>query len=223
MCGRFTLAADTQTLQSAFPQVNFPAQAAPRYNIAPGTPVLALPNDGQRRATFFVWGLIPGWAKDPALGQNLINARAETLGEKASFRGAYKYRRCLIFADGFYEWQAQPASKNKIPHFIHLKNGAPFALAGLWEIWHSPDGGELASCAIITTTPNALMATLHARMPVILPRSAWESWLSPEPRSPQELQEHLRPYPAQEMEAFPVSTQVNRPANDHAGLIQPLQ
>lgn len=222
MCGRFALTADAQALQSAFPQLSFPAQVAPRYNIAPSQPVLALANDGQQRADFFLWGLIPGWAKDPAIGQKLINARAETLGEKPSFRGAYKYRRCLIFSDGFYEWQAQPAARSKIPHFIHLKSGAPFALAGLWEIWNSPDGGEVSTCTIITTTPNALMATLHDRMPVLLPPAAQQTWLSPAPRSPQELQHLLTPYPADEMEAFPVAALVNSPANDHAGLIRPL-
>ncbi|GAB4481935.1 MAG: SOS response-associated peptidase [Anaerolineales bacterium] len=223
MCGRFTLTLSAEALQSAFPQFNFPAQHAPRYNIAPSQPVLALPNDGKLQAGFFAWGLIPGWAKDPAIGQKLINARVETLGEKPSFRGAYKYRRCLIFADGFYEWQAQPAARSKIPHFIHLKSGAPFALAGLWEAWQSPDGGEISTCAIITTTPNPLMAALHDRMPVILPPAAQQAWLSPAPRAPQELQQLLTPYPAEEMEAFPVAALVNSPANDRADLIRPLQ
>lgn len=214
MCGRFALALDPADLQDAFPEFTFPAGLAPRYNIAPTQPILALPNDGSGKADFFVWGLLPSWAKDPALGARLINARAETLDEKPSFRAAYKYRRCLIFADGFYEWQAQRGAKVKVPHFIRLKSGEPFAFAGLWERWEAADGSEVRTAAIITTLPNELVRPIHNRMPVILPRQAYGQWLDPAPRPSADLRPLLIPYPAAEMEARPVSALVNNPAND---------
>ncbi len=222
MCGRFTLTVDTADLQDAFPEVSFPTPSAPRFNIAPTQPVLTLPNNGKNAADFFIWGLIPSWAKDPSIGNNLINARAETLGEKPSFRGSYKYKRCLIFADGFYEWKSMPGTKIKIPHFIRLTSGRPFAFAGLWDEWHSPDGSVIPSCAIITTEPNELMAGIHNRMPVILPPTAQAQWLDPAPRRPDELQALLKPYPSSEMTAHPVSTLVNSPANDRAECVIPV-
>src|SRR3990172_5471269 len=149
MCGRYALTIDPGDLQIAFPEFAFPAQDAPRFNIAPSQPIIALPNDGKNRVDFFVWGLIPSWAKDPSIGNRLINARAETLAEKPSFRSAYKYHRCLIFADGFFEWQARPETKSKVPHFIRLKSGKPFAFAGLWEHWQSAEGSEVRSATII--------------------------------------------------------------------------
>ena len=223
MCGRFTLAIDPADLQAAFPDFSFPAGLTPRYNIAPSQPVLVLPNDGKRQADYYIWGLLPVWSKDPSMGAHLINARAETLAEKSAFRGAYKYKRCIIFADGFYEWKAQPGSKLKIPYHIRLNSGQPFALAGLWDEWLGPDGSQIRSCSIITTEPNSLMATLHNRMPVILPAPAVAEWLDPEPQKPEALQHLLGSYPSAEMTAHPVSTLVNRPANDHPELIAPIQ
>ena len=219
MCGRFALTVDPADLQEAFPAYTFPAQSAPRFNISPTQPVLVLPNDGTNKADYFVWGLIPSWAKDPSIGSRMINARAETLAEKPSFRAALKYRRCIIFADGFFEWQ--PGAKTKVPHFIRLKSGKPFAFAGLWEHWQSPDGSEVKSATIITTGPNALMATIHNRMPVILSASSYARWLDPSPATPSDLKNLLVPYPADEMEAYPVSTLVNSPANDLPELILP--
>lgn len=219
MCGRFTLTIDPADLQQAFPQYTFPTEGKPRFNIAPGQPVLALPNSPLQAADYFLWGLIPSWAKDPSIGSRLINARAETLAEKPSFRGGYKYKRCLIFADGFYEWKAQPAMKIKTPYFIRLKSGQPFTFAGLWDEWSASDGSLVKSCTIITTEPNALMATLHNRMPVILPPSAHDQWLDPTPQKPESLQRLLTQYPATEMTAHPVSTLVNNPAHDQAELI----
>ncbi len=223
MCGRFTLTVDPAELQENFANFTFPNRFAPRFNIAPTQPVLAVPNDGQMRGDFFVWGLIPSWAKDPAMGSRLINARAETLGEKPSFRAAYKYRRCLIPADGFYEWKAVPGQKAKVPHFIHLKSRQPFALAGLWEEWHSPNGSQIRSCTIITTEPNELMASLHNRMPVILPPAAYAEWLDTAIRTPNSLNALLKPYPADEMAAYPVATLVNSPQNDRPELVVPIQ
>ncbi len=219
MCGRFTLTVDPADLQEAFPQYIFPVEGKPRFNIAPTQPVLALPNTPALAADYFTWGLIPSWAKDPSIGSRLINARAETLAEKPSFRGGFKYKRCLIFADGFYEWKAQPETKFKTPYFIHLKSGRPFAFAGLWDEWHAQDGSLVKSCAIITTEPNELMATLHNRMPVILSQSSYEQWLNPTPQNPEALQTLLTRYPSTEMAARPVSTLVNSPANDRAELV----
>ena len=222
MCGRFTLTVDPSDLQEAFADYTFPAKFAPRFNIAPSQPILAIPNDARNKADFFVWGLIPSWAKDPSIGNRLINARGETLAEKPSFRGGFKYKRCLILADGFYEWKSQPGTKTKVPHFIHLKNRQPFAFAGLWDEWHSPDGGSLRSATIITIEPNELMATIHNRMPVILRPIDYAQWLDTSPRAPADLLPLLQPFPANEMAAHPVSTLVNTPANDRAELVVPV-
>jgi putative SOS response-associated peptidase YedK len=222
MCGRFALTIDPVDLQDAFPDFKFPAQYALRYNIAPTQPILALPNDGSKEAGFFIWGLIPSWAKDPTIGNRMINARAETLAEKPSFRSAYKYHRCLIFTSGFYEWQVQPGGKTKIPHFIHLITGEPFAFAGLWENWESPDGSRIHSATIITTEPNELMGKIHNRMPVILPHDVYAQWLDSSPKQPSSLQSLLVPFPAVRMEAYPVSTLVNSPAYDQPECIVPV-
>jgi putative SOS response-associated peptidase YedK len=219
MCGRFTLTIDPAELKERFGEYTWPSQFAPRYNIAPTQPVLAVSNDGRRTAEFFVWGLIPSWAKDPAIGSRLINARAETLAEKPSFRGAFKYKRCLILADGFYEWKSQPGTKVKVPHFIHMQDRQPFAFAGLWDSWNSPDGSQVRTCTIITTTPNKLMATLHNRMPVILDPANYEQWLDPAPRAPDSLAPLLEPFPDERMAAHAVSTLVNSPANDRPELV----
>jgi putative SOS response-associated peptidase YedK len=221
MCGRFTLTVDPAELQDAFADFKFPAQFAPRFNIAPSQPILAIPNDGKAKADFFVWGLIPSWAKDPAIANRLINARGETLSEKPAFRGAYKYKRCLILANGFYEWKSQPGTKTRTPHFIHLKSGAVFAFAGLWDEWHSSDGSTLRSCTIVTTSPNDLMSKIHDRMPVILQPSDYAEWLDAASRAPASLAHLIRPFPADLMEAYPVSPLVNSPANDRPDCLVP--
>ena len=221
MCGRFTLTVDPAELREAFGNYTFPPKFAPRFNISPTQPILAIPNDAKNTADFFIWGLIPAWAKDPSMGSRLINARAETLAEKPSFRGAFKYKRCLILADGFYEWKSQPGTKAKIPHFIFLKSRQPFAFAGLWDEWHAPDGGSVRSAVIITTAPNELMAPIHDRMPVILRPRDYAEWLDASPRAPESLIPLLKPFPADEMSAYPVSTLVNSPANDRAELVVP--
>jgi len=223
MCGRFTLTADPADLQQAFPQFTFPQQVAPRFNIAPSQPVLAIPNDRQNAADFFIWGLIPSWAKDPSIGSRLINARSETLSEKPSFRAGFKYRRCIIPADGFYEWKIQPGTKMKVPYFIQLRSRQLFAFAGLWGEWQSPDGSQIRSCTIITTQPNEFMAAIHNRMPVILPSTAYPRWLDPAAQRLDELQSMLTPFPADEMAAHPVSTLVNNPANDRPECLVPAE
>ena len=221
MCGRFTLTIDPAELARAFSGFSFPEPFAPRFNIAPTQPILGIPNDGKNKADFFVWGLIPSWAKDPSIGSKLINARAETLAEKPSFRGGFKYKRCLILADGFYEWKTVQGSKTKIPHYIFLKDHQPFAFAGLWDEWHAPDGGSVRSATIITTEPNELMATLHKRMPVILNPRDYAQWLDPAPQTPDKLVSLLKPFPADEMSAYAVNTYLNSPANDRAELVVP--
>lgn len=220
MCGRFTLTAATKKLAEAFAGYQIPAELPPRYNIAPTQPVAVIANNGQRRLEFFQWGLIPAWAKDPTIGNRMINARAETLAEKPTFKNAYKRRRCLVLADGFFEWQK--VNGGKTPMYIRLASGEPFAFAGLWESWHGPADSPLLSCTIITTTPNALLANIHNRMPVILPPAAYELWLEPGERSPAQLDGLLKPYPAEAMVAYPVSTLVNNPKNDLLDCIAPL-
>ena len=221
MCGRFTLTVDPAELSDTFSNYTFPSQFAPRFNIAPSQPVLAIPNDAKNQADFFFWGLIPSWSKDPAIANKLINARGETLAEKPSFRGGFKYKRCLIPSDGFYEWKTNPGSKTKTPYFIHMKDRMPFAIAGLWDEWQSPDGASVRTCTIITTEPNELMATLHNRMPVILSPSNFDLWLEPTPQTPDKLQHLIRPFPAEAMTAHPVSTLVNKPGNDRPELVVP--
>ncbi len=223
MCGRFTLTISPEELAAAFPWLSLPpgASAAPgRYNIAPGQPVAVVANDDDRRLDYFLWGLVPFWSKDPRRG--FINARAESLAEKPSFKAAYRYRRCLIFADGFYEWRRLPGKKTKQPYYIHLKDSRPFAFAGLWERWQSPDGSELLTCAIITTQANELLRPIHNRMPVILPENAYAQWLAPGEGDPARLQPLLRPYPPDQIEAYPVATLVNSPTNDAPECIAPL-
>lgn len=222
MCGRFTLTIDPTALQEAFPWAVVPNDLSPRYNIAPSQPVAVIPNTGDNKVTMYKWGLIPSWSKDPSIGDRMINARAESLAEKPSFRNAYRRRRCLILSDGFYEWKQNPDLKSKQPMYIRLKDQKPFAFAGLWELWQAPDGSEIRSCTIITTQPNSLLQSIHNRMPVILPPDAYNSWLTPEDRQPAQLNELLVPYPAEEMIAIPVSKLVNRPEVDTPELVKPV-
>ncbi len=208
------------TLQTTFPWLNVPEALTPRYNIAPTQPVAVVPNDGNQQLDYYVWGLVPFWAKDPGIGNRMINARAETVAEKPSFKHAFRKRRCLVLADGFYEWKRTSAGKT--PMYIKLATGKPFAFAGLWENWNSPDGSQLLSCTIITTEPNELMQGIHSRMPVILSPDAYTSWLDPSERAPGELSGLLKPYNSAEMAAHPVSTVVNNPRNETPACIQPI-
>lgn len=168
------------------------------------------PNNS-RELAFLRWGLVPSWADDPAIGYKMINARGETVATKPSFRKAFKARRCLVVADGFYEWQKTDGKKQ--PHYIRLKHDGPFAFAGLWEHW-GRDGTEIDSCTIITTDANELMAPIHNRMPVILAPTDYDVWLDPAVEEVERLQPLLRPFPAGEMTAYPVSTVVNSPRNE---------
>ncbi|MBN1220482.1 MAG: SOS response-associated peptidase [Anaerolineae bacterium] len=221
MCGRYTLAVDKKRLAESFSTIEIPEQLAPRYNIAPSQPVAVVANNAPDKVELFLWGLIPSWAKDPSIGNRMINARAETLAEKPSFKNAYKRRRCLVLADGFFEWKKGPDTKT--PMYIRLASSNPFAFAGLWESWHGADGSHILSCTIITTTPNELMANIHNRMPVILAPEAYEQWLDPAECTPTQLSGLLKPYPAEQMTAYPVSRAVNNPRNDTPECITPLQ
>ena len=177
-------------------------------------------DDGQRYLTQMHWGLIPSWAKDPAIGNRMINARAETLGVKPAFRVALRKRRCLVVADGFYEWQQR--ARGKQPIYIMLKSREPFGFAGLWDTWTSPEGEAIRTCTIITTDPNDLLKPIHDRMPVILTRDAEGVWLDPTIQEPARLLPLLKPYPPEEMEVYPVSTWVNKPAHDSPACIEAL-
>jgi putative SOS response-associated peptidase YedK len=225
MCGRFTLSVDLASLRSAFPWLTIPTPLLPRYNIAPTQPVAVVPNNGRRELDFFTWGLIPSWAKDPKIGSRMINARSETLTEKPSFRAAYKRRRCLILADGFYEWSKERLSDGrdiKTPIYVRLESGEPFAFAGLWELWQSAEGDEIYSCTIITMWPNDLLKPIHDRMPLILDPDLYDRWLDQEEKPSGELSDFLIPYPAEQMVAYPVSTLVNSPANDLPECVVPV-
>jgi len=222
MCGRFTLTAKADTLQSEFNLNSLPADLAPRYNIAPSQPVAVALRDssGKRYLDAFRWGLIPAWAKDASIGSRMINARAETAATKPSFKRPLQKQRCLILADGFFEWQK--TAGGKMPVYFRLKDGRPFAFAGLWDSRTDSAGQVIHSCAIITTAPNSLVAPIHNRMPVILLPKDRERWLAPIEQQPQALLPLLKPYPADEMLSYPVSTLVNSPANDSPACIQPL-
>jgi putative SOS response-associated peptidase YedK len=189
-----------------------------RYNIAPTQAVIVVGDDGKRYLKSMRWGLIPSWAKDPSIGNRMINARVETLAEKPAFRAALKKRRCIIPAGGFYEWQK--LGKVKQPMRIMLKSREPFGFAGLWEHWKSPDGEEILSCTIITIEANELLKAVHERMPVILTRDAEAAWLDPKTQEPEKLLPLLKQYPAGEMEFYPVSRDVNSPAIDRPANIE---
>jgi putative SOS response-associated peptidase YedK len=222
MCGRFTLTVDAHQIREAFPWITVPDQIQPRYNVAPSQPVAVIPNDGKNRLDYFVWGLVPFWAKDPTIGSRMINARGETVDQKPSFKAAFRHRRCLILADGFYEWKKAPDQGVKIPMYIKMKDDRPFALAGLWETWHAPDGSDLFTCTIITTEPNDLLKDVHNRMPVILPEEAYPLWLGTGPAEPAELKSLLIPFSPHQMKVYPVSRTVNNPANDTPACVTPL-
>jgi len=213
MCGRYSLIVDASVLAGVF-EIEPPQNFKPRFNIAPTqtVPIVRAGREAPREWAEVRWGLVPSWAKDPKIGARMINAREETVAEKPSFRSAVKNRRCLVPADGFYEWVATGGGKR--PHFIHFADGRPFAFAGLWERWDRGGDQPLDTCTIITTTPNDLVAGLHDRMPVILPPEVFTEWLDPHPLAENRLHDLLVPHPAEDMEAIPVSTFVNKPAND---------
>jgi len=248
MCGRFTLRAAPQEVAKHFSLFDVPT-FSPRYNIGPGQVVGAIrakaleapqavaisddmklqPDGGEpsspsvtppREWAWFRWGLIPHWSSDPSIANRLINARAETVSSKPAFRSAARYRRCLIPADGFYEWKSE--GRRKQPFFIRLRGDKLFAMAGLWDRWHAPTGEVVETCTILTVQPNRVLAELHNRMPLILPPEAYSVWLDPSVTQFEALQDWLKPYPEEEMELVPVSTYVNAIHNEGARCIQPV-
>ena len=221
MCGRFTLTLDPGELQETLNLGEITFEYTPRYNIAPTQPVAVVCDAQTRKVELFRWGLVPSWAKDISIGERLINARSETLGEKPSFRSAFAHRRCLILADGFYEWHLRAQNSPKVPYYFKLKSGKPFAFAGLWESWHSPKGDDLHTCTIITCAANDLVAEHHERMPVILPLNVQYSWLAPQTPAI-ELASLFASYPPSDMVAYPVSKAVNSPENDTAECIKAI-
>ena len=219
MCGRYTLKTPAGRLAEEFGVEGSLPELPPNYNVAPTQGVAAvLEEGGQRRLEVLRWGLIPPWADDPQIGSRMINARAETAPEKPSFRRAFRERRCLIPADGFYEWKRTNGAKQ--PYYIHMKEGRPFAFAGLWESWKNDGGPEIRSCTILTTGANSLVGEIHDRMPVIVAPDAYDVWLDPDSEG-DELRGLLAPYPEDEMEAYPVSRFVDSPSNNDERCIEP--
>ncbi|MBE7381754.1 MAG: SOS response-associated peptidase [Leptolyngbya sp. SIO1E4] len=224
MCGRFSQTQSGERIAAAF-QLNRIPDLTPRYNIAPTQSVSVITQSRRtqdREHHQKQWGLIPGWAKASTMGQRLINARAETVAEKPAFRNAFQRRRCLIIADGFYEWQRSPQSHVKQPFLIQLKTRSPFAFAGLWERWQDPTTQQqVFSCTILTTQPNRVMGPIHDRMPVMLAPEEYDVWLDPSFYNPGVLETLLDPYDDEAMVAIPISTAINNPRNDSDTVQQP--
>jgi putative SOS response-associated peptidase YedK len=220
MCGRYASTLPPEAMRALFrylEQPNFPA----RYNIAPTQPIaIVRMAEGKRQFALARWGLIPAWVKDPRAFSLLINARGESVNEKPAFRGAMKYRRCLVPADGFYEWKRE--GEKKRPYFVRRRDGAPIAFAGLWENWMGPNGEEVETAAIVTTTASRSIAHIHDRMPVIVPAEAFDFWLDPKVDA-QTAAAVLTPAPDAQIEVYEVSSAVNRTANDSAVLMEPLR
>jgi putative SOS response-associated peptidase YedK len=229
VCGRYVQASSPELLAERFGVDEVRVEDhEPHYNVAPRAEVPAVRRREDRKILSRLrWGLVPSWAKDPKMGDRQINARAESVSDKPVYRTAFGRRRCLIPADGFYEWQKQPGKRRKQPMFVHLRSGEPMAFAGLWEIWKDPkaegeDEGWLRSCAIVTTDANDLLAPIHDRMPVILPESAWDTWLDPD-AEPRVLHELLVPAPDDLVAVYPVSPLVNSADNDGPELVHPIE
>jgi putative SOS response-associated peptidase YedK len=227
MCGRFLLYDSIAVLSKDFDApIRF--DLTPHYNIAPSQRIAAVrsrPNAGskassEREFVLLRWGLIPSWAKDASIGNRLINARAETVAEKPAFKNALKHRRCLVPASGFYEWQK--LDRRKQPYCIRMRDRRPIAFAGLWERWKGPDDVAVESCTLITTEANELVSPIHNRMPVIIQPADHGLWLSPEMPDRERLAPLLRPYSANEMEAFPIGNSVNNPSIDNASILDVL-
>ena len=222
MCGRFAQSFDPNAVQQEF---DFSAASVvdfgPRFNVAPTQFVPVITNEEPRHLSLLRWGLIPSWSKDESIANKLINARADGVADKPSFRSAFKRRRCIVPASGFYEWQ-KGDGKAKTPMYIQVKDQDLFGMAGLWEIWNSPQGDEIHTFTIITTDANDFMAPIHNRMPVILHKDDYDLWLEPKEVPADKLQALLRPYESDEMTAYEVSRAVNTPSIDEPDLIQPV-
>ncbi|MGA1205101.1 MAG: SOS response-associated peptidase [Opitutales bacterium] len=226
MCGRYTLSAGHEALARAFlAEFSGELQGSwqPRYNIAPGSGIVAIVEDrdkGGRRGDVFHWGLVPSWAKDPDIGYKLINARAETVGEKASYRDAYRYRRCLVPASGFYEWDRRKSPRQ--PYYFHPAAGELMAMAGVWEHWMHPCGSEILSLSLLTTSANKTVGRIHHRMPVLLDERDWDAWLDTTHVRGTGLRDLLKPAEEEFLQSHPVGIEVNNSSSEGEGLILPL-
>jgi putative SOS response-associated peptidase YedK len=221
MCGRFIQHSDPEVYASRF-DLDSLCEARPRYNLAPTQPVLAIRETEERKRELVPlrWGLVPSWSKGPDSRYSMINARAETVSTKPAYRNAFKHRRCLIPAEGFYEWRTE--AQGKTPFLIRRRDGEPFGMAGLWERWTDRDGGHIESCTIIVTEANALVGQLHDRMPVILAQEQYEAWLDPSNQDADQLREVLRPANPEPWTLQQVSRRVNSPRNDGPELLEPV-
>jgi putative SOS response-associated peptidase YedK len=221
MCGRYTLKSPAGQIAEAF-GVKVPPKLPERFNIAPSQQVLAIreqPGNRQWELVALQWGLVPFWADDPRIGNRMINARSETAATKPAFRSSFKSRRCLILADGFYEWQARDGRKQ--PYYIRLKSGQPFGIGGLWDRWDK-QGELLETCTILTCDANEPMLAIHDRMPVVIPLESFKLWLDPAEHNVDKLSRLLRPCHPDEMTAYPVSTLVNNVKQDSVKCVEPL-
>ncbi len=221
MCGRFVRKSTITVIEDEFDIYEVQWAFEPSYNIAPSQDVACVIGNGGNRLVKFRWGFVPFWADDPSIGYKMINARAETVAEKKSFARAFKKQRCLVVADGFYEWRKLADGKRKIPMYVHLSEERPFGFAGLYENWKSKDGAVLQTCTIITTQPNELMAPIHNRMPVIIAPEKRKIWLDRDIQDPGRLMPLLAPYNAAEMELHEVSKRVNSPSYNEPDCIRP--
>jgi putative SOS response-associated peptidase YedK len=217
MCGRYSFAIEDELIWERFGVSVRSAVYKARYNCAPTQNLAVISSESSDRISFYRWGLIPSWAKDPSIGNKLINARAESIIEKPSFKQAFRLRRCLVLSDGFFEWKK---SENRTPYRICLNNFVPFSMAGIWENWKNPEGEVIRSFSIITTRANSLIENIHDRMPVILKREDENKWLSSSPE--EELMDLLQAYPSDQMIAYPVSNKVNSPVNDVPEILEPV-
>lgn len=222
MCARVTLRSDVSKVREEFGigEARAP-EFKPSYNISPGRDILAVVRNGENRLCLLRWGLVPSWARDPSIGNRLINARAETLAEKPAFKDAFVKRRCLIAVDGFYEWKKEGG--RSIPFYVRMKEDRVFGLAGLYETWRAPDGRDISTCTVITTGANPLLSPIHDRMPVIIPSPKRDIWLDPRMKDPAALEEMLGPYDPASMEAYEVSAFVSSSAHDSPDCIRPVR
>ncbi len=222
MCGRFVQFSPTRVYARMFSILEHADERRPSFNIAPSQELLAVRTGdrGGRELVPLRWGVIPSWSKGPDSRFNMINARAETVASKPAYRAAFRYRRCIVPSEGFYEWALRGAAKQ--PFFIRMRDAEPFALAGLWEHWQDASGKRIESCAIIVTEANTTLAQIHDRMPVILPRRHWDAWLNPRQQDAAQLQPLLQPFPSAGMVFHAVSRRVNSPRNEGPDLIAPL-
>lgn len=219
MCGRFERCSSIEHIAQEFRVQKVSFEIPPSYNIAPTQNIVIINNQGTKQLVSCRWGFLPSWAKDPSIGHKMINARAETVSTKPTFKSAFKKQRCLVIADGFFEWKNE--KNRKVPYLIRLKSGKPFGFAGLYNQWTSESGEKICTCTIITTEANELLEPIHDRMPVIIPRDKEDYWLNPS-KDLEALMEMLKPYTSEEMEMYEVSSKINYPKYNSPDVLEPI-